>query len=73
MRGQVATTTVVAQTIAPKNGRSIQIEDPIRATIKITASTFLVISRSISATNKPPELSLTSRSATAGKADANVE
>ncbi len=47
--GQVATTMVVAQTIAPRNGRKIQIEDPIRVTMKSTASTFRVMSRWISA------------------------
>jgi len=28
MKGHVATTTVVAQTIAPRNGRKIRIVDP---------------------------------------------
>ena len=46
--GQVATTIVVAHTIAPRNGRKIQMEDPIKATIKRTASTPRVISRCIS-------------------------
>jgi hypothetical protein len=48
MSGHVATTIVVAHTIAPRNGRKIQMEDPIRATIKRTASTPRVISRCIS-------------------------
>src|SRR6266550_354477 len=49
MSGHVATTIVVAHTIAPRNGRKIQMEDPIRATIKRTASTPRVISRSVMA------------------------
>src|SRR5215469_130612 len=73
IKGHVATTTVVAQTIAPKNGRSIQIEDPIRATIKRTASTVRVISRSISATEKTSRVvAWRPDRAMADKTDANV-
>ena len=45
IRDQVATTIVAAHTIAPRNGRNIQIEEPIRATMKRTASTTRVMSR----------------------------
>src|ERR1044072_5361461 len=38
--GHVATTMVVAQTSAPRNGKRIQIEAPMRLTIKSTASTL---------------------------------
>jgi hypothetical protein len=48
MRGHVATTMVNAHTVAPINGRMIQIEDPIKATMKSTASTVRVMSRCIS-------------------------
>jgi hypothetical protein len=48
MSGHVATTIVVAQIMAPRNGRKIQIEEPIKATIKSTANTSRVISRCIS-------------------------
>ena len=42
--GQVATTMVAAHTMAPRNGRKIHIEDPIRATMKSTASTPRAVS-----------------------------
>jgi hypothetical protein len=44
MKDHVATITVVAQTIAPRNGRKIRIVDPIRARINKTASTLRAMS-----------------------------
>jgi hypothetical protein len=47
--GQGATTIVVAHTMAVRNGRKIQMEEPINATMNSTASTTRVMSRWISA------------------------
>ena len=47
--GQVATTMVAAHTIAPRNGLKIQREEPIRPTMKSTASTPRVMSCAVSA------------------------
>src|SRR5262245_22860011 len=63
MSGHVATTIVVAQTMAPINGRKIQIDDPIRVTIKRTARTPRVMSRCVSAMSKVSELVSVSYSA----------
>src|SRR5262245_57120412 len=54
MSGQVATTIVVAHTTAPRNGRKIQIEDPINATMNKTPRTPRAMSRWVSAIFKPP-------------------
>jgi hypothetical protein len=45
INGQVAVTIVTAQMTAPKNGRRIHSEVPIRAPMKSTAKTVRVMSR----------------------------